>query len=202
MSGIARFAVLAATLLSLSGALSSGAGAVTWHNVGDTSFTAHGGAAGLSVTGASLACTSGDASGTAPGGSYVGNTYTALTLNVGLTGCTLLNAPATVSCGYAFTTNSLEADDSYTGTLDVLCNVSLFGTEVCKIEGMTPALYKNAGSFFDGVLTVGHSDFLRTTHGAGGTCPLAPGEPATLTAQTWGLDGTLGGDGPTIVRTA
>ena len=63
MSKIMRIAVLAMSLVSLFAVMSSAAGAVTWTNTGQTSFTATTGAGTLGSTGTSLNCATASATG-------------------------------------------------------------------------------------------------------------------------------------------
>jgi hypothetical protein len=212
MSRIARFAVLVAALMSLFAVMSSAAGAVTWHNTGDTAFTASNANAGtLSVTGVNLTCTGASATGTSPAGSTVGTTFTGATGTATFNGCSLSGLPTAVSCSYSLTTSAAATSGTpsvFHGNADALCSVTQFGTEICKVEGLTSGSYTNpvSASSTAGRLTLNHSSTLRTTNGSGGSCILGVGEPATLTAQTFTVTAGTGGPtphlGPFITRTA
>jgi hypothetical protein len=205
MSRITRVAVLATALMSLFGVLSSTAGAVVWHNNNDTAFTATAGASTFTVTGVSLTCGGANATGTAPAGSFTGATYTAMTLNANYTGCKLSGLDTAVSCGLTFTTSAVEISNTFDGSIHVNCGLTQFGTEICRIEGITSGSYKNPDGGIlptNGRLNFSHSNTLRTTNGTGAMCIMAPGEPLTLTAHQFVITGGgLTRKGPTIVRT-
>jgi hypothetical protein len=207
MSRLTHFAVLVAAMMSLFAMLSSSAGAVTWHNTGDTAFTASSTtASSLSVTGVFLTCTGGDATGTAPAGPVSGTTYTLATGSMSFTNCLGLSLPTPITCGYSLTTSTAPVGLVFSGTADILCSVTQFGTEICKIEGQTASSYTNPSGTTAGKLTLSHSSTLRTTNGTGGTCPLGAGEPLTLTTQVFTITAGTGGPtphlGPKITRTA
>ena len=200
MSKIMRVVVMVTALMSLFGVMSATAGAVTWHNTGNTAFTATGGAGTLSSTGVSLVCTSSDATGTAPA-SVVGATYTS-TGTATFTGCRLAGLAAAVSCNYSLTGTAFSAGVT-SGTVDATCSVSQAGVAVCHIAGTTPGSYTNPGTA--GRLTLSASSSLRTFNPASGTCPLGNGDTASLTQQVFTVTGGTGGAGtvgPVINRTA
>jgi hypothetical protein len=208
MSRIARLAVLVAALMSLFAIASSSAGAVTWHNSGDTAFTAAGVAGTLGVTGVNLACPSSSATGTSPSASQVGSSADLATGTITFSGCTLSGIPTHVACGYTLTGTALDGTTVVTGTAAVNCSVTQFGSEICKIEGTTPGNYTNPvnPSTF-GKVSVPASSTLRTTNGTAGSCPLGVNEPSSLTAQTFTISSATGGAttphlGPRISRTA
>lgn len=206
MSRIARFAVLVAALMSLFAVMSSSAGAVTWHNTGDTAFTATSGAGTLSVTSASLACTGSDASGTTAATPFVGATWAAATGTATFTNCAIAGIPTSVDCGYTLTASSQSGGVS-SGNVDANCGVYQFGAQICVIHGQTPGSYTNPSGTTAGKLTLNHSATLKTTNGSGGTCPLGANEPSTLTTFTYTITNATGGAstphlGPIVTRTA
>jgi len=210
MSRITRWAVLAAMLASLFAMLSSSAGAVTWHNSGDTAFTASGGASTMTVTAVNLACTGSNQTGTSPSASFVGNTYMMASGTVTYTGCTLSGVATTSVCDFLLYTAATSPPPWDLALLIgwAVCRIYQFGVEICRVEGQTTGGYNNPvnPSTF-GKITISSSTALRTTNGSGATCPLGAGEPLALTAQTWTISSAGGGAttphlGPRITRTA
>src|SRR4051812_45341566 len=105
MSKIARFAVLVAALMSLFAVMSSAAGAVTWENAGNTSFTATAGAHTLAGTGIVLACAGATATGTAPDTPFMptgSNRWSVATMTVTYS-CPLLGSPGSQECAWNLT---------------------------------------------------------------------------------------------------
>jgi hypothetical protein len=210
MSRISRFVVLVVGLMSLFAIASSSAGAVTWHNFGDTAYTASGVAGTLGVTGVNLACAAPSATGVSPSADQIGNTVSLAHGAITFTSCTLSGIPTSVHCTYTLTGTALDAVGSgtVTGDADISCGVVQFGSEVCRIEGAVPGSYTNPTnpSTF-GKIDVPASSALRTTNGAAGSCPLGVNEPSSLTSQTFTITSATGGAttphlGPRISRTA
>ncbi len=205
MSKIMRMCVLVASLMSLFGAMSSSAGAVTWTNTGDTAFTATSGAGSLKVTNTTLTCTGADATGTTAPAPFSGAIWSAASGTAIFTGCKLNNINTGVHCNYTLTASAWVVGPPAvtSGNVDATCNVYQGGANICKIEGTTPGHYINPNPG-TGSLILTHSSTLRTTNGPVGTCPLNPGEPATLTTQTFKITTATGGPvphtGPVITR--
>lgn len=197
MSRIARLAVLTTALLSLFAVLSSTAGAVTWHNSGDTTFHATGGPGTLSIGANNLACSGSTATGDAPVGSFA--TSYNVRGNITFTPCTLAGQNTRVGCGYTLTPLS-QAGHVTSGIADVTCVAVLivvpdFG--LCHIEGPTSFAYTNpTNTTTPGKLTLFASSSLVITNSTG-NCPLGTGN-ANLTEQTM----TMTHRGPIITRTA
>src|SRR4051812_47038080 len=117
MSKITRVVVLAIGVMSIFAALASAASA-SWTNSGATAFTATTGPGTLSAGGASLSCTSGSASGTAPASS-AGATYV-VTGPLAYPSCRLGFIPTSVSCTYTLTGTSISGGVT-SGTVAVNC---------------------------------------------------------------------------------
>jgi hypothetical protein len=207
MSKILRLAVMLSALTSAAAAMASAAGAVTWHNTGDTAFTASGGAvATFSVTGVSLRCTGTDMTGTSPSASATGPSYTVANGTLTFTSCTLSGLPSTLDCAYSVALGTAPVNHVFSGALDLTCEVSMVGMDVCRVEGSTPATYRNPETGLAAQLTLPTSTTLRTTDGADLACPLTPGEPLHLVSQPFLITSATGGSmsphtGPTVVRT-
>jgi len=205
MSRIARFAVLVTALASLMGVVSATAGAVTWHNTGNTAFTAAGGPGTLSVGANNLACTASSATGTAPSGSVVGATYS-VPGTITFSPCTLAGQNTYVHCGFTLTGTAFAAGVT-TGTADVNCvaRLTASNTALCNITGTTPGAYTNPSGANKGKVTLLTSGSgLTVSHSSGTSCLLGTGtghlSEQTITV-TNGTGGT-GSGGPIINRTA
>jgi hypothetical protein len=205
MSRIARFAVLVAALASLFAVMSSTAGAVTWHNTGDTAFTATSNAGTLTSTAVTLGCAGADGIGSVTGGSpFVGNTLN-VDATIGFTSCTLSGQTVSVECGVTLTGTAWDSGTPAvtTGTADVTCGVYLTGTKICHIEGNVHGHYINASGTTPGVLTVTPSSNLTLTNGAAGTCPLGNGDKGSLTHLSFNVEPDAAAPfGPILTRTA
>lgn len=206
MRGIQRVVVVLAGLASLL-AMASSAGAVTWHNTGDTAFTAINSSSNtLSVTGVNQVCTGTSSTGTAAAGSIAGTTYVGINMTTTFTGCSLSGSPIAWECTERFTTTS-QVSTTFPGTLDTRCEMSQFNTVLCVIEGQTAVTYHNpVAPSIGGRFTFTHSSTLRTTDGSGGSCPYGTGEPLTLPGHTRTITAGTGGPsphlGPVLTRTA
>lgn len=197
MSRILRVVILTTALLA---ATTASASAVTWHNSGDTSFTATGGATTLHFGGVHLPCTGATVTGTTGTSPFTGATWTAATGTLEYGHCTLAGQKFTIDCAYAETLSSQTGGVS-SGTLDASCGIYLAGTQVCGITGAIPSSYTNpAGGF--GSFTASTAA-LTLSNGPVGTCPF--GTTGTLTHQTWTITSASGGPaphfGPVFTRT-
>lgn len=196
MSKIARFAVLVTALMSLFAVFSSAAGAVTWHNSGDTNFHATGGPGTLSIGANNLACGGSTAIGDAPVGSFA-NSYS-VRGTVTFSPCTLAGQATTVGCNYTLTALT-QAGSVTTGVADVTCVARLTagGTGLCHISGSTGGTYTNpTATTTPGKLTLLASSSLVVSNSQV-ACPLGTGS-GNLTEQTL----TVTHRGPILTRTA
>jgi hypothetical protein len=201
MSRIARFAVLVAALMSLFAVMSSTAGAVTWHNTGNTAFTATGGAGTLSSTGVALNCSGSSATGTAPA-LTVGATL-AVSGTVTFSGCLLSGQSVGVDCGYTLTGTS-QSGTTTSGTVDATCGVYLATIKICHIAGTVSGSYVNPSGATAGKLSTVTGGTLRTSNGAS-NCPLGNGDLSHLSPLNFSVSAGTGGSGtlgPIITRTA
>jgi hypothetical protein len=208
MNRSTRLIVLATALMSLFAITASTAGAVTWHNSGDTSFTATGGPTTLSGTGVNIACTSSDVTGTTGTSPFVGAIWTAATGSAQFTGCTMAGVSATVTCNYSGTATSWGAGPPAvtSGSVDVFCTSIQGGNPVCVTEGQTAGTYHNPNGVTNGRGTLPASATVKATNGPGGACPLGNGDNMSLTAMTLTLTAASGGpssphQGPILTRT-
>jgi hypothetical protein len=199
MSRISQFSVLVTTLVSVVAVVSSTAAAATWHNTGNTAYTATGGASTLSSAGSSIRCTSVDVT----GASFAPST-TAIdlaTLTATFTSCAVDSVlPAHMHCRVTFTGVLQDPSGTVTGTGDVHCAVTITGASPCTVTGSVGGSYTNPGAGATGRLHILHSAALTVS---GNTCPL-PGS-GTLTAQTWAVTNGTGGTGalgPIFTRTS
>ncbi|MCW2992542.1 MAG: hypothetical protein JWQ18_37 [Conexibacter sp.] len=206
MKKCARFVVLA---VSLFGALSATAGAVTWKNSGDTAFTATGGAVTLTSTGANVSCSSGTITGTVASGPFVGATWSVATGTGHSTSCSLAGVATTVHCSATLTATSWAAGTPAvtTGTSDVTCDVRQFGAKICHIGGTGGGTYTNPvlPSTFGKLATGTGTGNLKVSNGTSGTCPLGNGDRAFVSPGGSAVNGATGGPtphlGPIITRT-
>jgi hypothetical protein len=200
MSKIARFTVLMVGLSSLFAVLSSTAGAVTWHNRGDTTFTATGGTGTLSSTGVTLGCPGADGSGTVPATPLVAGTLQ-IAGTVTFTGCTLSGQSIGLDCGYAFTVTTQPSVGVSSGAVDVTCGVYLAGLKICHISGASTATYTNPSGATAGTFVMGTNNNLAFSNGSVGTCPAGNGDKGHLTALTFRISDSVLPLGPVITRT-
>ncbi|WP_445148268.1 hypothetical protein [Baekduia sp. Peel2402] len=197
--------MLVTALTSLMGVVSATAGAVTWHNTGNTAFTATGGPATVSVGANNLVCTASSATGTAPVGSIVSVTYNG-TGTITFSPCTLAGQGAYVHCGFT-TTGASFSGGVTSGVADVNCVAWLVlgPTALCTIKGTTPGAYANPSGAIKGKATLNTSaGGLTVTHSSGTSCLLGTGT-AHLSEQTITITNASGGagtGGPVINRTA
>ncbi|WP_445148269.1 hypothetical protein [Baekduia sp. Peel2402] len=205
MSRIARFAVLVTALASLMGVVSATAGAVTWHNTGNTAFTAAGGGGTLSVGSNNLPCTGSEATGTATGGSVIGTTYS-MPGTITFAPCLMAGQPTYVHCGFTLTGASF-ASGVTSGVADVKCIAYLTANnlQLCNITGTTPASYTNPSGAAKGKFTLSTSGTgLTVSHYFGTSCLMGTGT-GHLSEQTITIQHATGGTGtggPVLNRTA
>jgi hypothetical protein len=132
--------------VSLVAMLASTAGAATWTNTSDTSFTATGGNVTLAVGANNLTCGSATATGNAPM-SVAASPATAVlaTGTILFQGCVLVDVVNAMHCVYALTGVSYGAP-TVTADADVTCSLSQGGRAICHLEGRTAANHtSNAG---------------------------------------------------------
>ncbi len=194
--------------LAALGAVAPGSSAVTWHNSGDTAFTATAGA--LVLHGGTLVVSCVNTTLTGATG-VTGATPTTWTAAHGTLTATCLwgTSPSwRVHCTYTFTATS-QLGSVTSGTFSPLCSISASGYEICKLEGSTPMIYVNPASGAAGRFTEATSTSLRFTDGANpsGPIPCIFGTGAALTHETtFGITAASGGPaphlGPVLTRTA
>jgi len=195
MRRLTRLAVLMVGLLSLSALASTTANAVTWHNSGDTAFTATAGPPSYSVTGASLSCTSATLSGTAPT-TTVGLTYT-VSATGSYNGCSFAGTSMSIECSYKFTGTALHGSTA-TGSTDVTCGFYSFNAKICHVAGARPSTYENPSGSAPGVLTLSTSNLI-ISNGAS-SCMFGNNDVIEFSPQIYTV--TSGTGGPVLARTA
>lgn len=198
MSRISRLVVLVTALTSLFGVMSSSASAAThWINQGAEHFTATAGPGTLTSTGVGIACTSADATGTAPLTSSA-DVYL-VTGTIQFTNCTAAGSAATIECGYTLTGTSKSSPTALvtSGFADVTCGVYVLNSKLCHIEGSVTGHYSNSSATATGILTITTGTTLRVT---GASCPTGNNDLGHLTELTFRV---VSPDlGPIITRTA
>ncbi|WP_445150862.1 hypothetical protein [Baekduia sp. Peel2402] len=208
MSRIVRLGVLTAALLSLFAVASSTAGAVTWHNTGDTAFTATSGPTTLTATGTNLTCSNSSWAGTVGAAPFVGVVWTAATGTGAFTNCVALGIKATTSCTFKVTGTTWTAGPPAVmgGNADVTCTSYVGGSLNCITEGSTPGTYTNPSGSTMGSGIAPVSNTLKMTNGAS-ACMLGHNVQATITATPLTITAASGGPssphaGPIVTRTA
>jgi hypothetical protein len=196
MRRITRLAVLAAATMSLLGALTSTAGAVTWHNSGSTTFTATAGTATLSSTGAWISCLGATATGTAPA-TTVGIVYS-ISGTATFSSCILSGIATGLDCAYTFTA-TLQGSGYTQGSHDLTCGVYQFGALLCRISGSRFGEYQNQGTFTSARLGFWSGATLVSQNGPIGTCPLGNGDVVS-NSELW--FNVTSANAPRITRTA
>jgi hypothetical protein len=212
MSVLARAIVLLTAVLLLAGAASPTASAVTWHQTGDTAFTATAGAMTFGIATATFSCVSAGTTGTSPatGAGALGVAWTAAHLAVKYQ-CPLTPATDwTLSCRMTLTATG-QAAGVTSGAADTNCTFAYgdTGTTIaCVFHGATPMTYTNpAGTTTGRFVVPASSGGLRITDGPGGPCPLGTSTPLTVKQQALTVTAATGGPsaphaGPVIARTA
>ena len=204
-----RIAVMALAIASLLGIASSTVGATTWHNSGDTAFTATGGSGTLSSTGFSLTFSSSTTTGTTGPSPYVGGTWRALIGRFTATGARITGAPVGFSCDLLLTATTWVAGPPSVAlaTNDVTCSATIGpgATVFCHIEGTTSGVYWNPSGTTNGRWHVNTTSVgLTATDPAArdATCPFGNGDRVTFTRQTLNVTaGNVTGLGPVVTRT-
>jgi hypothetical protein len=196
MSKIMRIAVLAVSLVSLFGVLSSAAGATTWTNSSDTNFTATSAGSVLSVGAVSLNCTgaastaTGSAAMATPGVSPVIVSGTMVSPS-----CRAAGQHATEDCVYGDTGVSIVSGVT-TMTEDYTCDVYQLSRASCHLQGEMTVTYTNPAP--RGLFARSHSSTVRVFDGTGGRCPLGTNVAGTLTPVNFTV--TSGTGGPVFSR--
>jgi hypothetical protein len=203
MGKFARCIVLVAALLSSFAALSSVASAVTWHNTGDSAFTATGGAGTLSSTAVTLGCAGSDASGTVPATPFVGTTL-AIQGTINFTGCTLSGQSTGFSCSFTLTGTAWDSGTPAvtTGSLDATCDITLVGFNICHIDASVSAKFQNAIMTNPSKLLTLTAGVTMTRGSSGLSCPLGEGDSGHWTPLIFTAVDTVQPLGPVITRTA
>jgi hypothetical protein len=197
-----RAMVVVVALMALGSLGAAAAGAVTWHNSGDTAFTATGGAITMSVGANPISCTGMTMTGTTGPSPFVGAAWTAATGTLIGSPCTQAGVSYLLTCSYQFTAVVQTGPDTV-GVTHLNCVWGLAsGTTLCRIQGTTPMTYLNPAPPAKGRFTL-------TTSSSGLTM-------SNITSCIWGT-GTVhlshttlvvtsgtggGGNGPVITRTS
>jgi hypothetical protein len=200
MSRIMQFAVLVMALLSLSAVVSSTAGAVTWHNTGNTSFTATGGTATVQSANATIHCNDVRATGASLLVTLENDIATGTATFTSCSIPSLVSSGVHMACNYTLTGISATAT-VVTGTADFHCVATIPFFPSCTITGSAASTYTNPTASATGRLHRAHSSTV-TVSGSG--CLLSQGQ-ATLSAQTLTITSATGGTGtlgPKFTRTA
>jgi hypothetical protein len=201
---LACLALLTAAL----GATSSSVGAVTWHNSGDTAFTATGPFFQIDATsfGFSLNCFGGTTvNATAATGPATGAVWSAMHVRTVSDDCRFVQAPVALSCTSTFTA-LLQSGTNITGTLDTTCDIfaNQGTTLVCHLAGQRPATYRNPTGSAYGSFTVPASSSVIATNGQA-ACPFGPNTAVPWTHEQWTITAASGGPaphtGPILTRT-
>lgn len=202
MSKIARIAVLVTALASVLGAMSSTAGAVTWHNTGSTAFTATAGPSTVSVGANSTSCTGASADATAPATSTA--TTFPLTWTVRYFPCTIVGQASYWHCHYIVTYFSTSTPPHRWSILyHRFCvkRLTANNTALCTLEGSSPGTYTSPNGATPGAFTLDATSTLTMTHASGSSCVLGTGT-ASSTEQTFTVTaGTPTSLGPVVTRT-
>ena len=205
MSRIMRAIVFATALMAVVTGFAASANAVTWHNTGDTAFTATGGAFTYSSTGVGLTCTSSDVTGTTGPAPVIGALWSGITITETMTGCRLAGIVSDIHCDHRFTASAWSSSVT-SGNLDVTCRQTQGGVVVCILEGVSPTSYTNPSGATPGRFTSNATSTWRSTNPSSGSCPLGNGDAVSLTARTINLTRATGGPapnlGPVVTRTA
>ncbi|WP_445150859.1 hypothetical protein [Baekduia sp. Peel2402] len=206
MSRIIRLGVLVTACLSFIAFATATANAVTWHNTGDTAYTATGAATTLSVTGANLTCPGSTFTGTTGAAPFVGAVWVAASGTGSFTGCSMAGQQATTSCAYKVTAFMWTAGSPavMNGSADITCTTYILGTLNCVTQGSTPGTYTNPFGAVNGNGVAPTSSSLRIT---GSGCMLGNNDVATISTTPLRITSASGGpssphQGPIVTRTA
>jgi hypothetical protein len=200
MNKMARCGVFIAALLSLFAVGAASAGAVTWSNIGDTTFTATGGPTTITSTGVQVSCLGSDVTGSFNTSPFVGAAWTAATGGAVFTGGTMAGSTASVTCTFTVTATAWTSGVT-SGGMDGRCTSVVAGTLLCTTHGQLPGTYTNPIGTTTGRATLVPSTTLRAT---GPNCTLGSNDLVTLTLTTFGITNATGGPtphaGPIITR--
>jgi len=203
MSWTMKMATALLAAVALVSVDASAAEAVTWHNFGDTAFTATGGPVSLTVGATTLACSGSSMAGTMSSAPFVGSTWAAASGTLTGTPCTLAGQNFHLGCAYTYTAVAVVAP-VVIGVADLTCDFKLAssGTVLCHISGGTPVSYTNPSSPTKGRFTFLASSSLTIRNVA--NCPWGPGGSLGLGEFTQNITAGTGGGGlgPMFVRTA
>jgi hypothetical protein len=196
------------TLLAAFGATAS-AGAVTWHNSGDTAFSATGTAVQIHPASPSvpLICFGGTTStATAATGPATGALWSAMHVTTNGHSCQFAQTLVDLSCTSTFTAVQ-QSGTSITGSLDTTCDITGRGTTtlVCHLQGQRPATYRNPTATAYGSFTLPAGTTVIATNGQA-MCPLGQNTAVPWTHEQWTITTASGGPGlmhtgPILTRT-
>lgn len=200
MSRIVHATVLAAALVSALAAMTSTAGAVTWHNSGDTAFTATSPAFTFSATNANLSCGTQVVTGVVTPTPSVGVVFAAITMTWTAPSCLFVGNNMPWECKRTFTATA-QAGSVTSGTLDTTCTIFAGSSAACEISGSVPATYTNPGG-----LHLPTSSSLVTQRTPGGCVIGYGGDVLEISAMVLTIENATGGpfphQGPVLTRTA
>lgn len=194
MRRLTRLAITTVGLLSLFAIASTSASAITWHNSGDTTFSATAGGPSYSVTSVSLNCASAQMAGTVPTVT-VGATLT-MSGTGSYLGCTFSGSTINIECGYKFT-GVAQHGDTVTGSTDVTCNYYLATTRICHVAGSRPSTYQSPSGSLTGVLTLSTSNLVINNGDV--SCMFGNNDTIEFSPQVFNLNAPTGG--PRFTRT-
>lgn len=195
--------ILLFVLLASCLATGSTAVAVTWHNSGDTDFTAAAGPATMSAGGVTLPCSGVDLKGHF-GLGFRGIVWDAGNVTFTYTGCTLAGSPLSFHCNGTVTFSGTVFPPGIVGGIDATCDALSFGTALCHLGGWLAVNYTLPIAPFPGGLMI-VAGGLQLSNGPVGTCPFGSGT-MTSTAVNSTITSATGGPssphlGPVIART-
>lgn len=203
MSGVMKMATALLVAVGLMSVAASAAGAITWHNTGDTAFTATGGPIVMSIGGNVISCTGSTMTGTTGAAPFVGAAWTAATGTLTGTPCSQAGTNYRLDCTYQLTAATQLNPADTVGTTHLNCVWGLLsGTNLCRIQGTTPFTYLNPSAPAKGRFTLPTSNSGLTMSNIT-SCIWGTGTvhlQHTAITVTNGTGG--GGNGPIITRTA
>jgi hypothetical protein len=201
MPALPRAIGLIAAILALA-ALPTAAAAVTWDNLGDTTFSASSPSVVFTAAGVNIACVDGTGSGTAGTSGFSGLVWTAAQMTLDYV-CTIAGTPHFFSCSVTFTA-SAQSGGTVSGTSDQTCTIATGGTTYCHVDATAPATYINPSGGATGRFTLTATTSVRFTDTAW-TCPYRNNGVTGLSAQTVSVTSGAGGPsphaGPVLTRT-
>lgn len=204
MSRLARVMVLVLALVSASVATAE---AVTWHNTGDTAFTAFSGQLvwGPSGTAEGSICAPTTSTATVGATPATATLWSAIAITTTYD-CHLGLGGYVWECSRTFTAQA-QSGGTITGIAGTTCVMSGGGMNFCHAQGTQTASYVNPSGATPGRLLIGHANALHaTTLSPGIQCLYAGNPPLTMNAQTYTIATATGGPaphlGPIITRTA